>query len=145
MGDLFYPLVCLPRPYNSSFELSKPCQLTPTHCHFIHPCQNPKSDFSLMCDSCNSSKRGSFAFPSINRTPPSLISHHLLSYCYATGFLPHLSLSCSSCFHFTLLLRVLEQLVAARLSFWINRKAMEDLKKQRVFLLLLATIEVILF
>jgi hypothetical protein len=73
LGDLLYPLLCLPRPYNSSFHLSKPCQLTPTHFHFIHPCQNPKNDFSLMCDTCNSSKRGSFAFPSINRTPPSLI------------------------------------------------------------------------
>ena len=74
MGDLLYPLVCFPRPYNSSFNLSKPCQLTPTHFHFIHPCQNPKSDLSFICDTCNSSKRGSFVFPSINISPPSLFS-----------------------------------------------------------------------
>ena len=134
MGVLFYPLVCLPRPYNSSFHLSKPCQLTPTHFHFIHPCQNPKSDFSLMCDTCNSSKRGSFDFPSINRTPPSLIWYHILSYCYATWFSPHLSLSWFIVLPFHFALESVGATCCYNTLLLSNRKDLEDFEETKSIL-----------
>jgi hypothetical protein len=80
------PLECVPpTPPHSHFLIqAKPKSLRPP---------SLRSHLSLGFDTWQRSKRGHFASQGINRTPPSLISHHSLEYCYATIFLPSLSLS----------------------------------------------------
>ena len=83
------------------------------------------SHFDLGFDTWLSSKRGNFAFPSINKSPPSLISSPSLDLLLCYHFLPSSLSHLPFCFH-SFLLYFLEYLVAIscyNFLIWVIRKS----------------------
>jgi hypothetical protein len=97
--------------------LHTPTFLIPSKPKSLHS-SSLRSHLGLGFDTWQRSKRGHFASQGINRPLLSLISHHSLEYCYATIFLPSLSLSLFILLPFHLFLESLEQFCCYNLSLW---------------------------